>query len=325
MGVIFQQTSGGAQSVNQATGGTSVTWKRLRHLIFTPLDYRLTPSDMATLKTKIQEDAVDDDPDSRIYIIKNILEAEPANTNAVTLEFGYGYSEQVYNGQYGMNISFSSSNLIEQVLRQRFNGREGDFLCIPVEDDLQFITTQDADSTNGASVSGLDMFQWRAADLEFDPGAGVKQKAYIQFADRSQINGGNLVILKTNINMNAIRQVADVNIQLVAGPTTRVISLAFPVAGEYQGVNLADKYGAILAANPSLALFTNHATGASIAITTAAAASINGIAVITYTLSATNYPSSGGSVDVTLDDVSALSAVLIKYFETPEVLNIPIP
>lgn len=325
MGDFFEQTTG-SRSVNQASGGTSINFKRIRHLIATPIDYRLDPSDLTGLKTKIQADAVQEDANDRIYIIKNIYEAEQANGNDINLDYNYGNSERVYNGAKGATFAFSSNNLVEQVLRQRFNGRAGDFKWILADEDLNFVMTQDSDATGGASAMGFSLFQFRANDIEPDWGVGAKQTLYIQFADwHGEASNGRLIVIPANINMNAIKQVADVNIEVISGPATRVVSLAFPIASAYQGANLAEKYGSILAGTPALALFTNHTTGASVTITTAVAAVVNGRHVITYTLDSTNYPTTGQYLDVKLDDVSALATALIKYYETPETLSILIP
>lgn len=315
-----------SSSINQGQYGPSVAWERIRGMIVTPADYFLTKADYAGgIKAKLQADAISDDADERIQIIGPFQEAEAANTNPVTLEYGYGLSQELYSGQYGARFFFGDGDLSRQQQRQKLKGQESSHRIFLFDESSRIIGTVGDDGTGASVHTGFTPGALIAGDVALDYGQGAKQSMYVSLADRAELNNGNLLVIATSgLNPNALKLVADVHIQAISDLTTRVVTLAFMSVGSNSGLNLAERFATELVANPDLILFTNHNTGAALTITTAVAAVINGQHGITYTLAVTNYPTSGNGIDIVADSVSALATDGLKYYETPETLYIPV-
>lgn len=314
----------GLVSLNQGNYSPDMIFERVRHIIMTPLDYVLTPDNVANLQTKLQADAILNDKYSRIQVISGIGNWEPDNSNAQTLDFNDGSSQQVYGSQYAMTYGFKRRDVYSQILRQRYNGQASNVLTLLIDESGNLWGTQGTDASGNKVIKGFSLESWLANNIPMDGGSGMMPTVRVSWSDAAEFND-RLLGYPANVTMASVKNVGDVTVQLIAGPSSNTVSLAFMHTGSITGMNLAQRYATILAANPSLLIAKNHGTGQSITVSGAVTAQIGGQSVITYTLSATNYPTSGGSLDLSLAAPSVLATALIKYFETPYALNVLIP
>lgn len=314
----------GVKSYNQGYYSPAMIMKRIRHVIMAPVGAYLTPDDVAALATTLQNKVLLADKYARWQILSGIKSWEPDNSNAQTLDFGDGSSVEAYGSQYGMTFTFGDRDPFRQIIRQKFNGEGANWCTFLVDEDFTIWCTQGQDPTNNKVVTGFQLQDYLARNNAMDAGSGVAQQVRMAWSDAAEFNS-RLCAIPSTTNPNNIRNVADVSVELIAGPTANVVSLAFMGASSITNMNLAERYATILAANPSLLIAKNRGTGASVAVSGAVAVKIGGQSAITYTLSATNYPTSGGNLELSLTTPALLSAAGIKYFESPVSLVVPIP
>lgn len=307
-----------SRSMNQGSYGLQDKWKRIISVIPTPLDYYLEPADLADLKAKLQDDLLLTDPLARLQYIGGIAEANDTSSQPEALNFSYGQSQYPYSGQYSAEFFFSNGSLTVQQKRQQLNGQEANFLLILVDSDNQIITTKSDDGAGNVVYAGFTVGSFLARDNAIDTGAGYKQSMQISFADSNEFNDGNLGVWPAGFNVaRNLKPVADAELAALSTLVARVVTV---VAMDGK-TNLTDKYESILTGAGALTLWkgTVVATGAALTLTSAVAATVNGVKGATLTWSATGYPVSG-DIEITWETPTIMAAAGVKFYEVVDPL-----
>lgn len=303
-------------SYNLGTAGNPQTFKRIKHILVVPLGEQLLPADFANIVSVLQGKMVAAWP-NRWQIIKNIAERKDNSTEAKKQDWADGQVKYLYEGQYDWEFYPLTSNRMVQQKLQQLNGREDELGFIFIDDDLSFAGTRGTDTTSGDdSMLPVDLGSILAGKISMDAGEGFKDGLKVTLADAAQLNGGNLMIQRPGItgkDIKNLRPVTDCHLVALDSLASGVVHVVPMISGE---TNLARIYPTVLggAGGPALYVSKNASTGATITITSVAAATFNGTPCFTFTFNtSTNYPTTGGKITLTTVTPSALMTAGVKY------------
>jgi hypothetical protein len=318
-----------AASVNQGAQGTPIKWKRIKALLMTPVDTYYTPTQLSTLRATLQAANIAADPYARNQVIGTIQETEDKSTDPKTLSYTYGQENEVYPGQYAFSFMFGDNDLAKQMTRQKYNGRADEFWCFLLDEGLNIIGTKRNDGSDNVVFGGFSIQEMQARNVKLDAGEGAKQGMFISFADSTEFNNGNLMVIAAGFKTwTEIKNVTDVKLTQLSALSTRTIGLAAIMEGGEIGTNIAERstMSAVFVANPSLIVGKNKTAGtalttSTVAVTTNAA----GQYYFSITFASTNFPTTGQVLEIYFDSIANLAAQGLKYFETPVHFTVTIP
>ena len=265
---------------NTGIGQAQFDPKLIKGVLIVPKGYALTAAQVATLQTKLQNDAMNDSKSSRIYPINFFVETKDGSENAVEQSFAYGAKVIVRDGFYTWSFQWIQGGKTLSDALRTFNGANWNIFLVDANDVL-LGTINPADPLGIASIPLVQMYT-----VPFKLNDGKKIAEYsVQFTfDPKYLNELGAVI--ANAGFSILDTIT--GLQNAALSMTTALTKVFNVTVQTpQGLNLGGQYGSV-SGLAQAALWTATDT-AGAALTVSAVAYNASTQTFTVTLASTNY------------------------------------
>lgn len=282
--------------------------KQIIGVILTPVSYKIAAADMADLQTTLQDSTLAG-AGSRIYPLLNFVALQADNSEAPTKQnFGYGASLTVREGNYNLTFQYTDGGLCLHKQLRTFNGKKwGAFLV-------------DADGVifgykNGADLQAIPLVEFYAQPWKPNDGSNVAQ-FLVDVSFKPQYLNEFVGFIATSDDFDIATSVTgliNVVIKEVTALAAGVVKVQ--VITSCGGANLYDQYKTALS-QVGAWLATNASTGAEITVSSVTANDADNSFSVTLDTSDTDYPSSGGKVNLSLaepSDLADLSTPMTGY------------
>lgn len=287
-----------------------------------PHGTKLTASEFATLQATLQAGMIDNDFRDRFLMLNLSKGVEDNSEETQSFTYPDGTSivtrEEVYKWAYEHAVG----QCYQQNLR-KVNEKQSQYDWLPFDSQNVIWGTLNTDNT----VSGYSLAKiWARAPKAASYTDPSRFYVDIELADTTEL-ADRAAFGKMSFNpLTVLQGVQGVNVVNVGSNnwTTGVFAVtSFTACG---GINLVTEYGGELDATGAW-LVTNHATGVAIPVTSVTQSTTGGVPTFTLDVDAAdaNYPTSGGSIDIRLNAVSALTALGVSYYEQMVTLNLTRP